>query len=532
MDAPRGYGYNGRMTPTETYQTRSARFAQQRDSYTSRWNQIGNIRLLTFVAAATAGGVAIWRNLPLAGIVAAGLLVAFVALVRHHRRLGRERRRYTVLYQINDEAAKRLARDWEHVPLRHTVQAPADHPYAADLDIFGRASLFHLLEAISTRTGETTLAGWLLAPAPPATVRERQPAVAELAPLIDLRDELALRGRLMGDPSPDPEPFLAWAESEPLLRRHARLVWAGRISVALLWGLLAAQLTGLTPHPIWLIFAAVNGVLARVLLPAVGTALESIAAREGAFAQYAESFELLADAAFAAPLLRHIQSELRAGDLTAHEQMRRLHRRATLGFPHDSSLYIPIQILTLWDIQVLSALESWQAVAGLRARSWVMALGEADALASLAVQAHDNPDWCFPTIGPEASALSATGLAHPLLQGTTRVANDVTVGPAGTFLLVTGSNMSGKSTLLRAVGVNLVLAGAGGPVCATTFAAPPVALWTSMRIQDSLERGVSYFMAELQRLKAVVDATRDAPAGQTPFYLLDEILQGTNTAER
>jgi DNA mismatch repair ATPase MutS len=157
-----------------------------------------------------------------------------------------------------------------------------------------------------------------------------------------------------------------------------------------------------------------------------------------------------------------------------------------------------------------------------------------EALAALAGLAHDNPDWVFPDLSRAADSFAARGLGHPLLPAETRVVNDVEVGPAGTFLLVTGSNMSGKSTLLRAIGVNAVLAGAGGPVCAAACRLPPVALWTSVRVQDSLERGVSYFMAELQRLKLVVDAAdRQAASGGPPvLYLLDEILQGTNTAER
>jgi DNA mismatch repair ATPase MutS len=197
-------------------------------------------------------------------------------------------------------------------------------------------------------------------------------------------------------------------------------------------------------------------------------------------------------------------------------------------------VYPLIELTTLWNVHVLHLLEGWQTRSGSRARGWLAALGEAEALAALATLAHDHPDWVFPEIDPAAPSLSARGLGHPLLPDEVRVDNDVELGPAGSFLLVTGSNMSGKSTLLRSIGVNVVLASAGGPVCAAAFRAPPLSLWTSMRVQDSLEHGVSYFMAELQRLKAVVDGVRaTATAGErVPLYLLDEILQGTNTAER
>ncbi len=515
------------------YDARCVRFAAERDRYTTEWNRVANVRLLTFLLAVAALGWGYFQGVQLLVPLGVILLVAFIVLVVWHQRLGRQRTRYSELWAMNDEARKRLARDWAALPLRHTVSAPSGHPYAADLDLFGRASPFQLLEAVGTRMGETTLRDWLLAPAPPAVVRARQTAVAELAPQIDMRDELVLRGRLLGEPKPDPTAFLAWAESPPWLLDHLPLIWLGRASVVLLLITAVAQLNGLLTYPIWLAFAAVNYSLRTYLGTRVRDSLHAAISGQRAFACYADAFDVLSQAQFKAPLLRQAQADLTAGGLRAAELLRRLDRRAQLVTPADYILNLPFQLFLLWDIQVLAALEGWQRLAGRRVRGWLTALGEAEALAALAVPAHDNPDWVFPTLDPAAPALTATALAHPVLAASARVANDVQVGPHGTFLLVTGSNMSGKSTLLRAIGVNLVLAGAGGPVCATAFTMPPVTLWTSMRVQDSLASGVSYFMAELQRLKAIVDAARQTQGGDTVFfYLLDEILQGTNTAER
>ena len=191
-----------------------------------------------------------------------------------------------------------------------------------------------------------------------------------------------------------------------------------------------------------------------------------------------------------------------------------------------------LQILGLWDLHVLAALERWQADSGRHARDWLAALGDAEALSALATLAYDNPDWTLPELVDESARVEARSLGHPLLPASSRVNNDITVGPPGTFVLVTGSNMSGKSTLLRAVGTNVVLAQAGGPVCAASMRLTPVDLWTSIRIDDSLEAGVSLFMAELRRLKRIVDAARDPARPRPLLYLLDEILHGTNTAER
>jgi DNA mismatch repair ATPase MutS len=196
-----------------------------------------------------------------------------------------------------------------------------------------------------------------------------------------------------------------------------------------------------------------------------------------------------------------------------------------------------VQAVTLWDFHVLAAIERWQADSGKHAREWFAALAEWDALAMLAGAAHDNPAWTFADIDKSGTepVVAARGLGHPLLPTSTRVVNDVSVGPPGTFLLVTGSNMSGKSTLLRSIGVNVVLAQAGGPVAAESFRLPSVLVATSIRVDDSLADGTSLFMAELKRLKQVVDAAgHQAAEGHKRrlLYLLDEILHGTNSVER
>ncbi|MBF6612797.1 MAG: hypothetical protein IVW55_06670 [Chloroflexi bacterium] len=518
----------------ELYQSRADRFKRDFDAETERWNRIGNVRLLTFFAAAAAVLWAVWQGISFLWALGLALFIAFVLLVRYHNSVGSLRRRHEALWKINTEALARLARHWVDFPSRHTVQAAPDDPYAADLDIFGRASLFHLLDTVGTTMGENTLSHWLQTFAPPEVVRDRQRAVAELAPMIDLRDELTLRGRLLGDQKPDPEPFVIWAEGAPWLAGRRWLAWVARLDVVLLWALLLAQIFGFTPYPLWLIFAGVNIAFTLTAGRAAYSIFTSATSGESGFRHYADSFELLSKAPFAAPILKEIQEKLAVGGVPAHKQMRRLHKLTTFVIPPSSQLYIPIQALTLWDLHLLRSFEVWQGEVGRHARAWLDALGEVEALSSLATLYHDNPFWVLPSPDPAATSLMAEDLGHPLIAANVRITNGVTVGPPGTFLLVTGSNMSGKSTLLRAIGVNIVLAGAGGPVCASAMSLPPVALWTSMRIEDSLERGVSYFMAELQRLKRVVDAARSCNNGEARrlFYLLDEILQGTNNIER
>ena len=519
--------------PDKVYTARATHFARERDTRARHMDLVANLRLLLFLLAAVTLGWGLWQRETLLLLAGLALLAGFVGLVAVHARLFSAWRRYDELWRVSDETQKRSARDWSGLPLRHTQAASPDHPYAADLDIYGHASLFHLLDTTGTGPGEETLAAWLSSPAPPNTVRERQAAVAELAPLLDLRDELLLHGRLMPEPQPDLAPFLAWAEGAPWLSRHSWLVWLARLSVGAFSLSVFADLSGLLSYSLWIPIALFNILLSLTVGRVVYRIGSDVERQEEALRSYAEILGLLTARPFASPALRRLQAELTADGIPAATHIRRVHRLARLIVPAGTAVYLPVQALTLWDFHVLHALERWQVVAGTRVRGWLCALGEAEALAALAALSYDNPDWAFPHVDPAADSLEATDLGHPLLPRRARVHNDAQVGPPGTFLLVTGSNMSGKSTLLRALGTNLVLAGAGGVVCSEGLRVPPVHLWTSMRIEDSLQQGVSYFMAELRHLKGVVDAA-DAPRaeGQRLFYLLDEILQGTNTFER
>lgn len=518
--------------PQAIHAARRARFIAERDELDRRWNQFANFRLLTFIAAAAAAAGGIWEARWLFA-VALTLFVVFFALVRRHILLGRARRAAILRVQISDEALLRHDRAWDKLPQRHAFLSDPGHPFAADLDLFGHASVLHLLDTAKTPMAEQALREWLLAPASLEAIRERQPAVQELAPLIDWREELTLRTLVSTSPDQDPEPLLAWAEGERWLTNQRFVVLAGRVSVGLFWVMLAAHISGLVSLPLWLPFLAANILLNNRYGTIANEQIASAAAQHTALLQYAALLRHIADAEFTAPRLRALQARLAASGHPAHEQIHRLHRLTTFWIPNSSIGHWPLQIASLWDLQLLDRLEHWQAQNGRFVRDWLATMAEVEALTALAGLAFDQPSWSFPDIDDQTGVLSARDVGHPLLADEVRVVNDVQVGPPGSFLLVTGSNMSGKSTLLRALGVNIVLAGAGSAVCATELRLPPVRLWTSVRVQDSLERGISFFMAELQRLKQIVDAARETrPGDPRLFYLLDEILQGTNTVER
>jgi hypothetical protein len=444
---------------------------------------------------------------------------------------------YDALRVVYERGAARVARRWDGLP---AAEPPLNrdlthHPYALDLDLFGRASLAQWLGPAATSHGASALASWLLEPAGTEEIAARQDAIAELAPAVVWREELAAHGILAsGASAADIERFLQWAEGEGLFGRRAGIVHGAVLALtAAIWILIALQAFGAVSAAFWLIPVVIGLVLSFGSAYRIHGAFTRAGAGQRALSRYAAVFQHSTAASAGAPRLRGIGERLTADGASAPNCMRRLNR--ILGFAElrtgAAILHFPVQALTLWDFHVAFALERWRRSVGRRVRAWMEALGELDALSALARARHDNPAWAVPRV-TDRPLLRARDLAHPLLPDERRVGNDVEVGPPGTVLLVTGSNMSGKSTLLRAIGLNTVLAQAGAPACAQWLEVPPVDLQTSIRVQDSLELGLSYFMAALARLKGVVDAAEHPRGSRVLLYLLDEILQGTNSAER
>ena len=522
------------LAATEPYQARLATATKLFEYINQRWHRVANLRLIAFVGAAAAAAWALWGQASIGWPLAALLLLAFIGLALYHARLGRERARHATMQAVQRDAIARIERRWGDLPTPWQPPVPPDHPYAFDLDIVGRASLLQLLNTTATRMGRETLSAWLLAASPPQEALMRQGAVAELAPQLDLRQDLEHRGRAAANDEADPAPFLAWAEAPGSLDGKTWLRWYAWLGPIALIILAAASYFGLTPYPLWAIPFLLNLAVGATAGRNAYHTISAVASDHRAIAAYAGQLELLTTAPFADPYLQRLHATFGEGEASAPVMLRRLGSIAGMAIPPSSMLYLPIQALTLWDVHVVFALDRWKHQAGSQVRGWLDALGRFEALAALAGLYHDNPTWVFPQLAETNDRLAAREIGHPLLREDVRVHNDVTLGPPGTFLLVTGSNMSGKSTLLRSIGVNTVLAQAGGVACAETLSLPPVAIWTSVRVQDSLERGVSFFLAELQRLKLVVDAATRANQidGPRVLYLLDEILQGTNTAER
>lgn len=498
-----------------------------------RWNGVGNIRLVLFAIAAILAGWWLFGDSRIAGYIAIPAFVGFIVFVLRHRAIGRERRRAEILATAAQETVWRLERNWETLPLRSTATADAHHPYAADLDVLGTGSLIHLIDRSVTPVGRSTLAEWLLTPASIETVRSRQAAISELSGADALRDRIAVDARIAGAAEAAPEPFIAWAEGEPVLAHRTLLVLSARLLPIALIALVAAHLGGATSLPFWIIPLAANLLISQLVGAETAPPIERAGSQRGSLRGYAAVLRVLEEEPFTSDALARLRREIEVAGKAPSEMLGWLNRITRWWMPRSSLAYLPAQAFFAWDINYLSWLERWQRTARGSVRRWLTAAGELEALSSFAALSADHPDWVFPRLDPTRDQFIASDLGHPLLPEDRCVRNDVTVGPAGTFLLVTGSNMSGKSTLLRSIGTTIVLANAGAPVSAGAITLPPLALWTSVRVHDSLQAGVSFFMAELLRLKQITDAANSAPErGRRLFFILDEMLQGTNTAER
>ena len=540
--------------PLATYAHHEAEASKSADFWRARFGSLANLRMGVTLAMAAVG--AVYVTVPGARmvliVVALTLFVVFMVLVVKHARVRHQEIWYRELGQVALEAGHRRLRRWEEFS-DPSPEPPPHHPYADDLDVFGHASLHVLLGTTSTRPGADMLTDWLLAPAPPEIVSRRQKAVQELAAAIEFRDEFQALGRIAGPVEPKQlRLLLEWAESPVwLLPKHGLKGLAIALPLALIATAGLHIFAGI-PY-LWIVPVAFAMVVARRFTPAIHDDFARTSSGESGLRRYHTLVAHIADERFQDPLLAELREGLvRSGDAPAEpatpakseapaRALERLFRLVELAnIRYNGQIHYPLNIVTSWDVHVLVRLERWKKQHGGALRGWMAALGRTDALSALAGLAHAHPDWAFPQIADGQAAdgqadepprLEARALGHPLLSPESAVRNDVSLEPPGSLLLVTGSNMSGKSTLLRAIGANVILAGAGGPVCAETMVLPVADLRTSMRIRDSLEEGISYFMAELKRLKAVCDAA-SAARERPVLYLLDEMLQGTNTAER
>ncbi|HEV3414750.1 MAG TPA: hypothetical protein VG101_19865 [Puia sp.] len=529
-----------------------------------RANAVSGLRLLLFAALAWA----VWelfRTWAVFWVLGAlGLAAGFLGAVNWYFRLKDRRLLWEKLVFVNTneravlEGGPNVFGDGR-LHLSEVI-------YGDDLDIYGPHSVFHVLNRTTTLHGTDALAGWLRQPLLSGDpIRERQQAVKLLAGQAGLRQLLTAKGLLAADGSAttghaaDLRTLTDWLNMEPRLYNRVWLrILLGMMTIVNV-GLLFYGLSGGSYSPV-LYSIAVSWVITGYFSKFVHRQHQLIGHKQAVFGQYADILAVFSgvetdgdggSALGAGPVTdggSALLAELRARARQAHGAIRRLSR-LTSFFDQRLNLlvFIFLNSLGFYDLQCMVALERWKARYREKFPNWIGAVGDIEALNSLATYAFNNPGFVYPVVKSGVAGVSsgqpagspdsqgsrlfieATQLAHPLIPAKRRVANDFRIGLEEKLILITGSNMSGKTTFLRTVGVNLLLAQIGSPVCAATFSFTPMQVLTSLRISDSLQEQTSYFMAELKKLERIVVSLA---TGAPTLVLIDEILRGTNSEDK
>jgi hypothetical protein len=454
-------------------------------------------------------------------------VVLFGALVLFHGRVcdDLDRSQNSVIFY--QTSLDRLDERWKGHGATGLRYADPNHLYSADLDLFGRGSLFQLLSRARTRVGEDRLASWLLSPAEVETIRDRQSAVEELRNHLDLREKLSVLDAEVHDDL-NQNLLRDWTSEPPHpvegLYRVIAVVLAVAAVVALsgwlFWGIRLSYLVSVLLIEILFAFRFRDHLahLAKTAVE-VGSGLAILA----------QVLEVLEKETFSSPYLQQISTKLQTDGLPASRQIARLHRLIQrLNNCLKNQFYAPVAFLIGLPVHLIHAIEMWRVRVGPEISDCLEAVADLEAFSSFAGYAYEHPHDPFPELVESESVFEGTQIGHPLIPEDHCMRNDVLLGKLQ-WMLVSGSNMSGKSTLLRSAGINIVLALAGAPVRAKQLKLASLQLGTAMRIHDSLQDGQSLFYAAVSRMKSIIDLTKQK---RTVFFLLDEILMGTNSHDR
>jgi len=493
-------------------------------------NLISNIRLVVFLIGTVLGIYFIVKKTN--GLFFLDLvifLVLFIPLLLLHDHYFNKRKYAIVLHKINEDSIKRIHGEWNTFTDNGAEFLDDSHNYSQDLDIFGQASLFQFINTAVTYLGRLKLRDFLIAPARSTEeITNRQEAVQELAQKLDWRQQY-LAEAMLESTMHDPGALFLWANSIEGFYRNPRVIFVFRLIPIIT--IIIGILTFINPEPQYYSLIAalvIQYVILKINTNQRGDILGVAYKFTENIKAYYKMLNLVEQEEYSSQHLQDLENRLKSQGQTAGEQIRKLVKIAESIANRHNQLYIFFNILFLLDYQFVFALERWKEKSGKNLQDWLDIIGEFEALSSLAVLSHDYPEWTTPELSEDEPVFIAEEMGHPLLMNS-GVANNLRFEPPENILLITGSNMSGKSTLLRTVGLNLVLAYAGGNVCAKKFKCSIMHIYTCMRVNDNLEKNISSFYAELLRIKTIVKAVEE---GQTIFFLLDEIFKGTNSIDR
>ncbi|MEQ3234237.1 MutS family DNA mismatch repair protein [Bacteroides cellulosilyticus] len=516
---------------TATYQRIAEEGRSELNKVQNKIYRIGSLRLLLFVAG-IAGIIYFWSSgwIVLTGIIIVTLL-PFIMLIKYHNRLFHRKDYLEKKIAINEQELSALNYDTSSFEDGTEFINPA-HLYSYDLDVFGPHSLFQYINRSCTQLGKSLLANWLGTHlVNKKEIEFRQEAIRELASELNFRQEFRILGLLYKGKAADEDELKAWAKSPSVFRKNIffrmlPLLAGGGINILCI----ALAIAGIIPLTVfgilWLCF-----VFASFCFTSKITKMQAVYGKKlQILATYANLLRLIENQPMKSPILKEVREWIGDEKQTASHSIQRLSKLMNeLDQRNNAYIYATLNGLFFWEIRKIIQIEGWKEQYASELPRWLTAIAHMDALCSLATFAYNHPDYSYPIITTRSFSLRAASMGHPLMNRDKCVRNDIDIEKRPFFIIITGANMAGKSTYLRTVGINYLLACIGTPVCARSMELYPVQLITSLRTSDSLNDNESYFFAELKRLKLIIDKLQ---AGEEFFIILDEILKGTNSMDK
>ena len=514
------------MDLQELYTERLDKFTLESQAMQKRYNTYSFVRLAYFLTGFTIT-ILLWQSMQgWVVLFIIGFIYSFYRFVTWHLKMQQQKIHLESLAKMNRDELAAVNHDYSHFD-NGEIFMDTSHPYAIDLDIFGEHSFFQYCNRTKTTIGAQRLAKYLTVAASTKEIQLRQEAIAELQNELEWRQNLQALGMLTEDNAQHLQSLTTWLRQPPFVQNNPFLKAALYIVPVLF---VAGSYLWLFHLPWYLaiLFYLPAFYILKKTLDQVNETHNRTSKAEKILAHYARIIQHIETKSFQCEKLKSLRAEFVTDKKNASEYLSRLSYIISQLNVRYNVFVIILNVAALWDLHWVLRLENWKAAQKENLPKWFDALAEMEALQSWATVYFNNPDWVFPTIH-KRNFLEGIELGHPLLQKSTRVCNDLKIPTDGHIKLVTGSNMAGKSTYLRTVGLNIVMAMAGAPACAKQFTLPKLQVFTSMRTQDALHESTSSFYAELKRLKTIIEAVESR---NDAFFLLDEILKGTNSNDR
>ncbi|MEE4177835.1 MAG: hypothetical protein V2I46_10015 [Bacteroides sp.] len=509
-------------------------------------NRISFLRLLIFIISSIILIYLFSLNLLTAILIVFPLLIiSFGVTISHHNKKAFLKKHTALLKGINESEILREKGNLEEFNTGNKF-INQNHPYTSDLDIFGQHSIFQLVNRTTTESGTILLSDWLSEPAPNNEILDRQNAIKELSPKLDWRQDFQASGMHYENQKSDYYKLLDWVEAPVVLLKYRRIYIAVAIilSVLSLLGLFFFLVTLNSPNryiylslSLLIIILLINNMILRKVKPIVEEIVETSQENLNTLKGYRALINKIECESFKSKKLRQLQSVLKQSKYSASHEINRLcsllefsQQRPIKKIPIGGNYMYPLfNNFLLLDIYLIIGTEQWKSKNKAFLKSWAEVVSEFEVINSFAGFCYSNPSYTFPEITDKNNFLNFESLGHPLIHSNQRVCNNFHSEGQGNIVMITGSNMGGKSTFLRAVGVNLVLALAGAPCCAKFGQVTNLRLYTSMRTQDNLKKGISSFYAELSRIEKMLKLIESS---HNVFFLLDEMFKGTNSEDR